>query len=92
MPDTIERRVKIVNEAGLHARPCHAIASTALTYSSELRISCGAREVNGRSILGLMTLEGSRGRELSIRATGDDAEALVAALEALVVSGFDESP
>lgn len=92
MSETFERRVEIVNEAGLHARPCHAIASLALGYTAELRISCGAREVNGRSILGLMTLEGSRGRELEIRATGDDAEALVAALAALVVSGFDESP
>lgn len=92
MSQSFERRVEIVNEAGLHARPCHAIASTALGYSAELRISCGEREVNGRSILGLMTLEGSRGKELAIRATGEDAEALVGALVALVVSGFDESP
>lgn len=91
MSETFEDRVVIVNEAGLHARPCHAMASLALTFNAELRIACGEREVNGRSILGLMTLEGSRGRELSIRATGEDAEALVGALVALVVSGFDES-
>ena len=85
-----EDKVVIVNEAGLHARPCHAIASLALGFSADLRIACGTREVNGRSILELMTLEGARGSELAIRATGEDAEALVGALVALVVSGFDE--
>ena len=89
--ESVERRVTIVNETGLHARPCHAIASLALGYRAELRIACGDREVNGRSILELMTLEAERGRVLFLRAVGDDALALVGALERLIVSGFDES-
>lgn len=88
----VERRVCIVNEAGLHARPCHAIASLAQGFTAELRIACGEREVNGRSILELMTLEAARGQELAIRATGDDAEGLAAALADLIGSGFAESP
>ncbi len=46
----------VSNEAGLHARPCHALVSAALEFESGLRVSHGGREVNGKSILELMTL------------------------------------
>ena len=82
---------RIVNSTGLHARPCHAIVSLARDFRADLRIACGEREVNGRSILELMTLEGACGRDLVLSAEGEDAEALVAALAALIVSGFEES-
>ena len=87
----VERRARIVNEAGLHARPCHAIVSVALQYGAELRLACDGREVNGRSILELMTLEAARGQEIAIWAKGEDAEGLVGALAALIDSGFGES-
>lgn len=83
--------VRIVNESGLHARPCHAIVVLARDFGAELWIGCGDREVNGRSILELMTLEAACGRDLDLRAVGDDARALLEALRALVVSGFEES-
>jgi len=85
-----ERTVRIVNASGLHARPCHALVSCALTFASELRVACGAREVNGKSILELMTLSASCGAELSFKARGEDAEALVEAMATLVESGFEE--
>jgi len=84
--------VQIVNRAGLHARPCHAIVSTALRFGSDLRIrtSVSARSVNGKSILELMTLEAAQGAELELSARGADAEAMVAAIAELVRSGFGE--
>lgn len=88
--EDVERTVRIVNASGLHARPCHALVSRALGFSSELRVACGAREVNGKSILELMTLSAPCDAELRFRARGDDAGALVDALAALVESGFDE--
>jgi phosphotransferase system HPr (HPr) family protein len=85
-----ERSVRLRNASGLHARPCHAIASTAQAYQSDLRVSCEGREVNGKSILDLMTLCAPFEAVLSFRAQGQDSEALVSALAALVEGGFGE--
>lgn len=86
-----ERTVRIVNSSGLHARPCHALVTTALRYSSDLRVSCGSREVNGKSILELMTLSASCDSELRFSATGADAGEMVEELVHLVETGFQES-
>ena len=87
-----ERSVRLPNAAGLHARPCHAIARAAQGFASELRVSCEGREVNGKSILELMTLCAPCDAVLSFRAQGEDAEALVSALAELVEGGFGEQP
>ncbi len=87
------RNVKVVNEAGLHARPCHAIVSLAMGYACSLRIrSAGdeSRDVNGKSILELMTLEARQGTELELSADGDGAEGLLSGLAELFASGFGE--
>ena len=87
----VRRRVRIQNAAGLHARPCHALVSAALASPAEVRVKAGGREVNGKSILELMTLNAGFGTELEIVARGEGAEALVAAWTELVESGFHES-
>jgi len=84
------RSAKIMNSEGLHARPCHAVVSLAREYEAELRIRNGSLEVNGRSILELMTLSASEGDELQLRATGGDALALLEALCSLISAGFAE--
>ncbi|MCZ6596133.1 MAG: HPr family phosphocarrier protein [Planctomycetota bacterium] len=86
----LRRKVRIVNTEGLHARPCHAIVSTALEYGSSLEIRAGDRVVNGKSILELMTLKACFGTELEILARGEDAQRLVDALVALIGVGFGE--
>ncbi len=87
----VKRTLRIVNRQGLHARPCHAIVSTALEFKSELRIRCsGENEVNGKSIIELMTLSAGEGVDLECRAWGADAEALLAAIAVVVESGFGE--
>lgn len=91
MSDEIVRKVRIRNAAGLHARPCHAIVSTARQFESELFVSSGGAEVNGKSILELMTLCAPCESWISFRAAGKDAEVLVARLAALVDAGFHES-
>ncbi len=83
-------KARLVNVKGLHARPCHALVSTALGFESEVRVRSGTQEVNGKSILELMTLGAACGVELEFLAEGEDAEAAVAALAVLVRSGFDE--
>ena len=84
------RVVKIVNSRGLHARPCHALVSTALEFEAELRVGFGGREVNGKSILELMTLQAACGAELCLAALGEDAPELLHRLTGLIESGFGE--
>lgn len=86
----VRREVRVTNEQGLHARPCHSIVSTALGYKSELRIGSHGREVNGKSILELITLNAGIGARVELRAWGLDAAALVDAVEALFAAGFGE--
>ena len=86
----VSRIVRVVNAQGLHARPCHAIVSRALSFQSELSIQSGTRRVNGKSILELMTLSAGPGAELVLMARGVDAEELLAALEELFGHAFGE--
>ena len=81
---------QLVNERGLHARPCHAIVTTALSFSSTLRIACGTQEVDGKSMLELLTLCAAQGATLEFRAVGEDAHELVSQLQALTARGFEE--
>lgn len=85
-----ERRVRIVNELGLHARPAAAFVKVAGRFKAEISVARDEMVVNGKSIMGVMTLAAERGSELSIRAEGDDAEAAAAALAELVSNGFHE--
>jgi phosphocarrier protein len=84
------RSVRLRNPAGLHARPCHAIVTATNRFASELRVGCDGQEVNGKSILELMTLCAPHEAVLSFRARGADAEELVSALVTLVEGGFGE--
>lgn len=84
------RRVRLCNPAGLHARPCHAVVTTAMAFQSHLLVRHGGREVNGKSILELMTLNAGPEAELELVARGGDAEALLERLTVLIQSGFGE--
>ena len=85
------RTARIVNRAGLHARPCQMIVRAVQGFEGELRVACGGQEVDGRSILALMTLQAGTGAELQFRARGPEAESLLVHLVALVEGGFEES-
>ena len=86
----IRRKVVVKNDQGLHARPCHSIVSAAQNFRSELRIRSGAREVNGKSILELMTLSAGVGTELELLVRGEDASGLAEAIAQLFAEGFSE--
>ncbi len=86
-----QARVLVVNPEGVHARPCHSLVSIALEYECALQVSCAEIEVDGRSILSLMTLNAGPGAELSFAAKGLGAPELVERLVRLVESGFQDS-
>jgi phosphocarrier protein len=87
---TAARTVEIVNKRGLHARASAKFVKMASGYDAEVRVSKDGQTVDARSIMGLMMLAAGPGCCIDIEAEGADAEAAVAALEALVTAKFDE--
>ncbi len=87
----LTQSAELVNSQGLHARPCHMIVSAALSHESSLRVRCGPNEANGKSILELMTLSAPVGSTLELTADGPDAAGLLAAVTAVIASGFGEA-
>lgn len=85
-----ERNVKIVNKLGIHARPAAEIVKTAARFQSEITIVRDDLEVNGKSIMGVMMLAAECGSMILVRAEGDDADAALDALGAVVADGFGE--
>jgi len=85
-----ERKVKIINKLGLHARPAAMLVKTAGKYKSEVTISKDDMEVNAKSIMGVMMLAAEKGSIVTIRAEGEDEAEVVDALVGLVERKFDE--
>lgn len=86
----MERNVTIVNKLGLHARAAAKLVTTAAAFEADVRVRKDDREVSGKSIMGVMMLAAARGSTITLIAEGNDAEAALDELEALVRSGFGE--
>ena len=83
-------QLSISNALGLHARAAAKFVHTAGAFKAHIRVARGGREVDGKSIMGLLLLAAAQGSAIRISADGpDEAEAIVA-LCALVQGGFDE--
>ncbi len=85
-----ERSVKIVNKLGIHARPAAEIVKTASRFGANIIIVRDDLEVNGKSIMGVMMLAAECGSMIDLKAEGDDADAALDALEAVIADGFGE--
>ncbi len=81
----------IVNPLGLHARAAARFVRLASQYAATVRVSNGARELDGKSILGLLLLGAARGSTIVIRTEGGDADLAADALASLVADGFGEA-
>ncbi len=86
----IEREVTIRNRAGLHTRPAAAIVKLAAKFKSEFFIEKNGMQINGKSIIGVMTLAAEQGSALLIRFEGPDEEDSCRAMVELFESGFGE--
>ena len=88
-----ERRgnLTIVNKLGLHARAASKFVTIANKFDADVFLSVGDREVNAKSILGVMMLAASKGTQVTLRCTGTQADAAYDALAALVAGGFGET-
>ena len=86
-----EREAKIVNKLGIHARPAAEIVKAAGKFKSNITIVRDDLEVNAKSIMGVMMLAAECGATIMLRATGDDAEAALDAVCAVIANKFGES-
>ncbi len=86
----IEKEVTIVNKAGMHTRPASSIVKIAAKYEADFYISRDGFEVNGKSIIGVMTLAAEQGSKLSLRFEGEDEAALAEDIIRFFEDGFGE--
>ncbi len=86
----LSRDVTIVNRKGLHARATAKLVQTVDRFASEVWIGRCGEIVGGRSIMALLTLGAGMGTVISIAALGDDADAALEAIAALVADRFGE--
>ena len=81
----IEKKLTIKNEQGLHARPAALFVQIANKYESDIIVRKGRQEVNGKSIMGLLTLAAEKGAKLNIKANGPDAKEAIEELERVIL-------
>lgn len=87
---TVDADAEIINERGLHARASAKFVRLAETFDAEITVSKDGMDVCGTSIMGLMLLAAAPGDSIRISATGDQADAALKAMLALVAARFDE--
>lgn len=86
----ITQDIEIVNKLGLHARAAATLVRVTSTFESEIKLTKGMFTVDGKSILGIMSLAAAQGTVLAFSCDGPDAEAAMAAIEECVSNFFGE--
>lgn len=86
----IERTVTIVNKAGMHTRPASNIVKMASKYRSDFYIVKNGYSINGKSIIGVMTLAAEQGSKLTLRLEGEDEQKAADELQKFFDEGFGE--
>ncbi len=81
---------EIVNDLGLHARAASKFVAMANTFPADVFIESAGREVNGKSILGVLMLAAAKGTTVSLRCEGSQESEACSALGKLVDDGFGE--
>ena len=86
----IEKELKIINKLGLHARAAVKLVEVASRFDSHITLRRNGREVNGKSIMGVMMLAASQGTSIDIKVDGPDEADAMACIETLVRDRFGE--
>lgn len=86
----ISEDVTIVNALGLHARAAARFVQLAGRFKARIRVSRDGRQVDGKSIMGILLLAASRGAVVTISVDGIDEVDALQSLAALVRTGFGE--
>lgn len=89
-PGFAEKKFTVSNKLGLHARPAALFVQTANRFTCEVTVRKGRQKVNGKSIMGIMTLAVQQGASIIVRAEGPEAEEAMAEISRLIESNFGE--
>lgn len=84
------QEVTVVNRLGMHARAAAKFVHLATRFEARVKVARDGREMDGKSIMGILLLAAARGSTITISADGADEQDAVAALAGLVQSGFGE--
>ncbi|MDR1108230.1 MAG: HPr family phosphocarrier protein [Spirochaetaceae bacterium] len=86
----VEQIVTVSNRAGIHARPAALLVQTAKDFEASIYLEKDGDQINGKSIMGIITLGAAYGSAIKIIAEGEDEQAAVDALARLFASKFEE--
>lgn len=84
------KTLTIINKLGLHARAAARFVQTASAYECDIQVLFNNKEVNGKSIMGVMMLAAGKGTSIDIIATGRDENTALDKLEELILDRFGE--
>jgi len=88
---TIETQLTITNPAGLHARPASLFVQTAARFQATIHLLASGKQAEATSIMSVLSLGVRQGDTITLRATGNDATAALAALHQLAEANFNET-
>lgn len=84
----LKQKITIKNSTGLHARPSAALVKLASKFKADFYIHMYGYRVNGKSILGVMTLAADEGSEMELELSGEDEKEAMQAIVDLIDSNF----
>lgn len=87
-----EKTVKVINPLGLHARAAAQLVKVTARLKCEVTLACDGQEVNGKSIMGVLTLAASQGTDVTVTCSGPEASQGLDQIVALFAAGFHEMP
>ncbi|MBR9727618.1 HPr family phosphocarrier protein [Shewanella intestini] len=87
----LQRQVTISNKLGLHARAATKLATLAATFDAQVTLHQGNKQASAASVLGILMLESSFGKTITLNAQGQDAQTALDAISALIDAKFEES-
>jgi phosphocarrier protein len=82
--------IEIINKLGLHARASAKLSQLAAQYPCEILLSRNGRQINAKSIMGVMMLAAGMGSKVTLETVGDQADEAMTALTALINDRFGE--
>ena len=85
-----EKVIEITNRTGIHARPASLIVQKASEFDSEVSIIKDNKEINAKSIMGIMSLGISQSTKIKLKAEGSDEEEVINELEDLITNKINE--
>jgi phosphocarrier protein HPr len=85
-----EAKFTIINQLGLHARAATKLVQLASKFPCEVEVARGDQAANGKSVMGVLLLCGSKGTVIDVRAKGERADECVRAIGELIENKFGE--